>query len=116
MGCVSTVAYAGTGNAQPDQAKLTKQQARAKALNLEHGKIKSGELEKESGGSGLRYSFDIQTSNGLREVGIDAVTGKVLEDSHESPQAEARESRNEDESSSASHKAEAEDQDQNGED
>jgi len=40
-------------------------------------------LEKEKGGSGLRYSFDIKSGNVAYEVGIDAQTGKVLENSKE---------------------------------
>ncbi len=66
------------------EAKITLQQARATALHvLPGGKIVSQELERERGGSGLRYSFDIQVGHGLREVGVDAKTGKVLENSVE---------------------------------
>ena len=36
-------------------------------------------------------SFDIQTKEGIREVGIEAASGKVLEDSLESAAAEANE-------------------------
>lgn len=43
------------------------------------------ELEREHGGSGLRYSFDIRLDKKWREVGIDAKTGRVLENSAESP-------------------------------
>jgi hypothetical protein len=41
------------------------------------------ELEQESGGSGLRYSFVIRHNSAKHEVGIDAKTGKVLENSIE---------------------------------
>jgi uncharacterized membrane protein YkoI len=41
------------------------------------------ELELERGGSGLRYSFDIRQGKKWREVGIDAKTGRVLENSAE---------------------------------
>lgn len=37
----------------------------------------------EKGGSGLRYSFDIANGKGTHEVGIDAVTDKLLENSVE---------------------------------
>jgi uncharacterized membrane protein YkoI len=40
-------------------------------------------LEKERGGSGLRYSFDIKNGKITHEVGVDAKTGKVLENSVE---------------------------------
>jgi uncharacterized membrane protein YkoI len=42
------------------------------------------ELEHERGGSGLRYSFDIQQGKKWREVGVDAKTGRILENSAES--------------------------------
>jgi len=40
-------------------------------------------LEKEKGGSGLRYSFGVKSGKTLYEVGVDAQTGKVLENSKE---------------------------------
>lgn len=112
VGGISTAAYAGTDTSAQDGAQLTMQQARAEALNQAHGTIKSAELEKEGGGSGLRYSFDIQTKHGIREVGIDAVSGKVLENSSESAHTEAQEARSEHEQSSNSHAGETEDHDQ----
>lgn len=87
--------YAYPGASLAKTAKVTMEQARVQALREAPGTIKSAELEKERGGSGLRFSFDIQTKHGLREVGIDAVTGKVLENSRESAQAEADEARSE---------------------
>jgi uncharacterized membrane protein YkoI len=41
------------------------------------------ELEKEPGGSGLRYSFDIVAGGKTYEVGVDAADGKVLENAAE---------------------------------
>ena len=38
---------------------------------------------REKGGSGLRYSFDVQANGITYEVGIDAVTGRVLENGRE---------------------------------
>ena len=46
------------------------------------------ELEKEKGGSGLRYSFDIEKGRVIHEVGIDAKTGRVLENSVEGVHAD----------------------------
>ena len=60
------------------QAKITLAQARTLALKAEPGTIIAQELEKEKGG--LRYSFDVKIHSVVREVGIDATTGKVLED------------------------------------
>ena len=36
-------------------------------------------MEREKGGSGLRYSFDIKSDGAVYEVGVDAQSGKVLE-------------------------------------
>ena len=65
-------------------AKISPATARATVLAREPGTITDQELEKEPGGSGLRYSFDVTTKTGRHEVGIDAITGKVLEDSIDS--------------------------------
>ena len=60
------------------------EQARKIALQqVPGGRIKHEELEKEAGGSGLRYSFDVIGQHGEREVGVDARTAKVLENSAE---------------------------------
>lgn len=61
------------------------QEARAIALKAHPGKITDEELEHEPGGSGLRYSFDIKAGSVTQEVGIDAATGKVLENKVEGP-------------------------------
>lgn len=65
------------------KARLTMAQAEAKALAVHHGQIVKKELEKEKGGSGLRYTFDIVVHGVTYEVGIDAVTGKVLQNINE---------------------------------
>ena len=65
------------------QAKITLAQARQTALRAHPGVITDQELEKERGGSGLRYSFDIEKSGKTFEVGVDARTGKVLENDAE---------------------------------
>ena len=58
-------------------------QARQIALKAYPGRIVKEELEHESGGSGLRYSFDLRKGKHWREVGVDAMTGKVLENKAE---------------------------------
>lgn len=73
------------------QAKVTLAQARAMALKARPGRIVDQELEKENGGSGLRYSFDIMSHRKTIEVGIDAITGAVLENGAESRGKEAKE-------------------------
>lgn len=64
-------------------ARVTMATARSSALKARPGKITDAELEKEAGGSGLRYSFDITSNGKPYEVGIDAKTGKVLENKAE---------------------------------
>lgn len=66
------------------QASISLQQARAIALKAFPGKIIKQELEHEQGGSGLRYSFDIRHGKLVHEVGVDAKTGKLLENSDDS--------------------------------
>ncbi len=76
------VAYQGQQFAH--QAKITITKARVIALKaVPGGKITDEELEREAGGSGLRYSFDVKIKNRTHEVGVDAKTGKVLENSVE---------------------------------
>ncbi len=64
-------------------------EARTIAMRKENGMIKSSDLEKEHGR--WIYSFDISTLSGIREVNVDAYTGKVVEDSKETPADEERE-------------------------
>ena len=72
-------AQAFTGEELVPAAKITLTEARAIALNAFPGEIASEELEKERGGSGLRYSFDIKNGSVMHEVGVDAKTGQILE-------------------------------------
>lgn len=65
------------------QAKITLAQARQTAVRAHPGAITDQELEKERGGTGLRYSFDIKAKGKTFEVGVDARTGKVLENDAE---------------------------------
>ena len=61
------------------QAKLKLSAARVIALKVRPGTITDQELEREKGGSGLRYSFVISSHGKPYEVGVDARDGKVLE-------------------------------------
>ncbi len=72
-----------TGEALAAGAKITITQAQATALKARPGKVTDRELEKEAGGSGLRYSFDIKAHGKAYEVGVDAQTGQVLENKAE---------------------------------
>lgn len=64
-------------------AEVSLAAARATATKARPGRITDEELEKERGGSGLRYSFDITSGGKTYEVGVDAETGKVLENKAE---------------------------------
>ncbi|MET3726077.1 PepSY domain-containing protein [Sphingomonas trueperi] len=66
-------------------ARIPLAKARAAALKARPGTITDQELEKEKGGSGLRYSFDVRRHSKTYEVGIDAKTGKILENRAEGP-------------------------------
>ncbi len=74
-------AFGYTGEKLASQAKLSIDQAQAIALKARPGKITDKELEKEKGG--LRYSFDVKAHGTVYEVGVDAMTGSVLENQKE---------------------------------
>jgi uncharacterized membrane protein YkoI len=93
LGLLSVAAMSGTVAAAPTkpkghqytaQAKISLATARQTALRDRPGKITDQELEKEKGGSGLRYSFDITSHGKPYEVGIDARSGAILENVAES--------------------------------
>ncbi len=72
-----------SGAALLPMAKVSLTQARATAIRAHPGVITDQELERERGGTGLRYSFDIKNNGKTFEVGVDARTGKVLENDAE---------------------------------
>lgn len=71
------------GSQMASMAKVSMKQATAIALKAYPGTITDKELEKEKGGSGLRYSFVIKKGDVSHEVGVDAMSGKVLENDME---------------------------------
>jgi len=88
IGAALTLALAGpalayTGQELEKNAKVSIVEARTIALKAHAGKITDEELEREGGGSGLRYSFDIKAGGVTQEVGVDAMTGHVLENAKE---------------------------------
>lgn len=82
------VAAGLTGQDAGTDAKLGFNAALQVALKVQPGSVVNEELEQETGGSGLRYSFDIKSGVDTHEVGIDAMTGAVLENSVEGPNAD----------------------------
>lgn len=97
LGLAATAALAGaphfTGQELAGQAKITLAQARTIALKARPGTVIDQELEKEAGGSGLRYAFDVKAGKTTYEVGVDAATGKVLENGAETAAKEAAEAK-----------------------
>ncbi len=77
-----------TGEKYSKYARISLDAARNTARMAFPGIIVSEELERERGGTGLRYSFDIRKNGITREVGVDAVTGRLLENSSEGPDAD----------------------------
>src|SRR5438067_12905742 len=69
-------------------AKITLAQARSTALAARPGQITDQELEKERGGTGLRYSFDIKSNGNRFEVGVVGRKGKVPEKKAEGANAD----------------------------
>lgn len=78
-------ASAYTGQQYAGEAKISLPEARATALKTRPGIVTDQELERERGGSGLRFSFDVKSGGKIYEVGVDAKTGAVLENSKEGP-------------------------------
>lgn len=80
--------------AAQSKPKISMTKARAIALKQAAGKIESAELEREKGK--LVYSFDIRTKRGvIKEVWVDAYTGRVLSVKTESKTEERNEKKNE---------------------
>lgn len=65
------------------QPKVTKARAEAIALKAAPGKIVEADYEKENGS--WRWSFDIRQGKRIHEIGVDAMTGKIVENSFEGP-------------------------------
>jgi uncharacterized membrane protein YkoI len=76
-------ALAYTGEELAPRAHISIVQARSIALRTIPGEITDEELETEDGGSGLRYTFNIRRGAKTYEVGIDASTAAVLENTIE---------------------------------
>jgi len=79
---ILALGLAGTAVASKAPApKISKAGAEALALKLAPGKIISSEYEYEGGG--WRWSFDIQQKGHVQEIGVDGLTGKVVENKSE---------------------------------
>lgn len=74
-----------TGYHLASTAHVSIAQDRQITLKAHPGVITDQPLQREAGGSRLRYSFDIKASGKTDEVGAVAQTGKVLENGAEGP-------------------------------
>jgi uncharacterized membrane protein YkoI len=87
--CAAGLAIGGIAQATPHRAatphappaRLSMAAARAIALRAAPGRLISGEYEREGGG--WRYSFDIQQQGHVQEIGVDANTGRIVENKSE---------------------------------
>ncbi len=84
-----TLAFASVTVFAAEKPKLSMAEAKKIALDKHPGKIKSAELETENGVQ--QYSFDIKTTKGLYEIGVNANDGSIVEDKMESASAEKAE-------------------------
>ena len=75
------LASAAQATTNPPKAKLSIAQARAIALKLAPGKVVDAEYEKEAGA--WRYSFDVRQGKRIHEIGVNANTGKIVENKFE---------------------------------
>ena len=78
---LATVGVVAQATPRPPAARITMAAARAIALRAAPGRLISGEYEREGGG--WRYSFDIQQNGHVQEIGIDANTGRIVENKSE---------------------------------
>lgn len=91
---LSMAAYAGTQkavretktqeaaeHANAPKPKFSEAQARKIAMTVAKGTFAESDYEKEDGS--WRWSFDIKENGKIHEVGVDAMTGKIVENGWE---------------------------------
>ena len=99
------------GCASAHHAKISKEDAQATALaQVPGGTVKDGELEKEHGKWIWSFDIAIPGSQDIKEVAIDAHTGKLISVDTETPEQQAKE-KAEDEAKETKGKKEKEDKD-----
>lgn len=74
---------------QSPAARISMDEARAIALAAAPGAVADAEYENEDGG--WRYSFDIAQNGRIHEIGVDANSGDIVENSWENAEDEATE-------------------------
>ena len=81
LAATAAQASSPAAKAKPPVAKLSLSKAQAIALKAAPGRVVKKEYEAENGG--WRYSFDIQQKGHIQEIGVDAMTGKIIENKSE---------------------------------
>lgn len=76
-----TKAQEAAEHANAPKPKINEAQARRIAMTVAKGKFSKAEYERE--GKGWRWSFDIKQNGKTHEVGVDAMTGKIVENKWE---------------------------------
>lgn len=94
LGAAAATAVAGTAGValatqEGPAARITMEDARLIALEVAPGQIDEEEYENEDGA--WRYSFDIAENGRIHEIGVDANSGEVVENSWEDADDEADE-------------------------
>ena len=74
-------AHKAAMHANAPAPRIDEAQARRIAMTVAKGTVAESEYEKEGGS--WRWSFDIRENGKIHEVGVDAKTGKIVEDSWE---------------------------------
>jgi uncharacterized membrane protein YkoI len=72
---------AAVAKSHAPKPKISKMRAEKIAMRAAPGKIKETDYELEGGG--WRWSFDIQQKGHIEEVGVDAMTGKIVQNTNE---------------------------------
>ena len=78
---LAALLFGSAGANAATAARIGMAHARAIALKAAPGKIVDAEYEKEGGA--WRYSFDIRQGARIHEIGVDAFTGRIVEDKFE---------------------------------
>ena len=76
-----TPAQEAAEHANAPRPKVSEARARQIAMAVSKGTIAEAEYEKEGGS--WRWSFDIRENGKIHEVGVDAMTGKIVENGWE---------------------------------
>jgi hypothetical protein len=89
---VSAVAANATTHHSHHHAKVSLKSAEATArAEVPDGKLERHELETEKGREVYSFVFKVPGQSGIKEVNVDAMTGKVVNTEHESTKTEEHE-------------------------